>query len=348
MGVPTYPLVTTSSTYPYTTLSVVSDPVLWVLLYSSNTHSLTVCCYRNSGAIIGADSPRTVPIWVPVVASVVAVAVIIICILVLFYWRRVQRRRKGAIYQENKLLWTWRKHRGSQPTSTRSRRRRKDAGLMASTPATDLVEDITPTSTPFQSTAFLSAPAPQGMQQVIPSSKELRMRPWEARNSQDTASISDISEPLSTLQPSSFWPTDSDAQSQIRANILPHTSRGPTQHSRSLQLIITRELEQILQHPQHSASLTSLNEPIPASATQIFDSDKPRPTDSSNEKSQLSLITPTPHSSSDTGNPLSSSSAIGRTPISRRDMEVLADMVAERLARDHGRDRRNDLPPSYS
>jgi hypothetical protein len=295
------------------------------------------------------NAPDTVPVWVPVVASVVSVAVITFCILGLFYWRRAQRRRKGGVYQGNKLLWTWRKHRGSQPTSTRSRSGHGDAGLMAGTPTMDLVGNITPTSTPFQSSAFLSAPASQPMQQIIPSSKELRMRPWEARNSLDTASISDMSEPLSTVQPSSFWPADSDAQSQIRANALPHTIRGPIPNSRSLQQIITRELEQILQNPQHSASFTSLNEPPPTSATQIFDSDKPRSTESSNEKSQLSLVIPaTPHSGGDTGNPLSSSSAIGRTPISQRDMEVLADMVAERLARDHGRDRRRDLPPSYS
>ena len=187
--------------------------------------------------------------------------------------------------------------------------------------------------------------------QVLPSSKERRMRGSVTRE-QDLED-SDVSGPMSTTASTSIWPASTADSLDIPS---PPTLSDPT-HSHnptSLPTLIGRELESILHSPR---ALGSTNRFADTSSPLFSMNDLQNPTTPEqqdqippnlfSEKPSLSPITPQPYR--DARSILPSSN----TPISRRDMEVLADLVAQRLIRDRGvqsptQDSNPLPPPSYS
>ncbi|KIM29039.1 hypothetical protein M408DRAFT_127217 [Serendipita vermifera MAFF 305830] len=197
-------------------------------------------------------------------------------------------------------------------------------------------------------------PSPLPQPHVLPSSKELRMRGGvhRERDLEGGSSVSDASGPLSATDSTSIWPDASDIQQAGPSSQISPRPSGAHQEQ-SLQARIGRELENILQNPRHrdspttltetSSPLSSLND-VPTSITSEIE----RPTNMWSEKPPLSLTIPQSHR--DTRTVLSSAA----TPISRRDMEMLADLVAQRLIQDrtpesptHGHNPAIP-PPSYS
>lgn len=202
-------------------------------------------------------------------------------------------------------------------------------------------------STP--NSASYAAPATPLAAHLLPSSKELRMRGAVNRDQdlEDGMSMSDISGPMSSAHSTSIWPENSDISHQQRQT--PSISNN----QQSLQALIGRELENILQTPRNQSSPTSFADtPSPLSSINdlqtTITSESAQTPNPFSEKPPLSLIIPQPHR--DARSILPSST----TPISRRDMEVLADLVAQRLIRDRGvqsptLDHNSALPPpSYS
>jgi hypothetical protein len=216
---------------------------------------------------------------------------------------------------------------------------------------------------------------------VLPSSKELRMRAQQGMYSgQDLeagTSMSEMSGPISTVHTTSVWPTVDESE-EGHANASPRVIAGASRRRedpRSLQAIIQRELQQILENnhqlradssqttPQDPSLPTESSTDLRASTMDTIDS--PQPLSNPfvvDEKLPLRLEIPTGSTPSREDLLRSAtlasaleSSAQGRTPISRRDMELLADLVAERLGRRReGTGAPSELghheapPPSYS
>jgi hypothetical protein len=166
---------------------------------------------------------------------------------------------------------------------------------------------------------------------VLPSMKERRMRGAVNREPdlEDGLSISDVSGPLSTAHSTSIWPASSIASpenSPPRAQFQEPALRD----QRSLQAIIGREIQEILQNPQSRISTSFINTQSPFSSLNDLQSshtsgNEPATLNPLAEKPTLSLEIPQTNR-----NPRSILQS-ATTPISRRDMEVLADLVAQRL-----------------
>ena len=251
-------------------------------------------------------------------------------------------------------FWRWRKARRGREVTRRDQGQdlmmdadKNNSGLLL-TSQSPLYRNIpsTPTSAADRSTPVA---------QVLPSSKELRMRGPVNREQdlEDGLSISDVSGPISTTASTSIWPASTAGG---REGPLPPAPSDPSHsnNQQSLQALIGRELENILQTPRTLGSPTSFADtPSPFSSMNDLQSSITSeqqdqiPPNTFSEKPPLSLTIP--QSYRDARSILPSST----TPISRRDMEVLADLVAQRLIRDRGvqsptRDSNPLPPPSYS
>ncbi|PVG02663.1 hypothetical protein CPB86DRAFT_822677 [Serendipita vermifera] len=211
---------------------------------------------------------------------------------------------------------------------------------------------------------------------VLPSSKELRMRAaqgmYSGRDLEAGTSMSEMSGPVSTVHSTSIWPSVSESDEGHANASEPRVARGDRRRDdpRSLQAIIQRELQQILHNnqlntdssqttPQQQPSLpTTSSTDLPNSHIDTLDDEPSNPF--GDQKAPLRLDIPSGANSRDdlirsaTLASALESSAQGRTPISRRDMELLADLVAERLGRRRESAAPGELnhldapPPSYS
>ncbi|KIM29038.1 hypothetical protein M408DRAFT_329067 [Serendipita vermifera MAFF 305830] len=247
-------------------------------------------------------------------------------------------------------FWRWRRRRAIRGLQ------RRDQGTAVMNHANlnhsgALLTSSSPIANRTSHTGTPDMPNPLTHPNVLPSSKELRMRGavYREQDLEDGSSISDASGPLSTANSTSIWPDASDVQQEGSSSQMP-----PRPHNQqSLQALIGRELENILQNPRHQDSPTSFTgTPSPFSSLNDVQSSVTSETEQSgnpfSEKPPLSLTIP--HSHRDARSILPSAT----TPISRRDMEVLADLVAQRLIRDrtpvsptHGHNPAIP-PPSYS
>jgi hypothetical protein len=188
-------------------------------------------------------------------------------------------------------------------------------------------------------------------------------------------SMSEMSGPISTVHTTSVWPTVDESE-EGHANASPRVIAGASRRRedpRSLQAIIQRELQQILENnhqlradssqttPQDPSLPTESSTDLRASTMDTLDSPLPSDPFVVDEKLPLRLEIPTGSTPSREDLLRSAtlasaleSSAQGRTPISRRDMELLADLVAERLGRRRGETGapselgHHEAPPSYS
>jgi hypothetical protein len=271
------------------------------------------------------------------IVATVGGALLLIIGLCCWKWCRARRARKVQ--------------RRNQPQELMRNADLNDSGLLLTNSSLARLDGPVPSTPNSGDPTMLAVPLAVN---VLPSMKERRMRGTVYREPdlEDGLSISDVSGPLSTAHSTSIWPASSVASpdnSPSRAQFQEPALRS----QQSLQAIIGREIQEILQNPQPRTSTSFANTPPPPSGLNELQSsntsgNEPATPGHSAEKPALSLEIP--QTNRDPRGILQSAT----TPISRRDMEVLADLVAQRLingrvveasASDHNPEA---PPPQYS